>query len=105
MEIKFSFYRTADNSFEFSKEVSNVCFSIAPKGVVKVKSENGISTIYYVYEEKPWLPGDKNEVVMMIGMCDEGSIKDMGYPTNGPILKLETGGIHNENKIVKDWNF
>jgi len=105
MEIKFNFYKSVDNAYEFSSAVADVCFSQAKSGVVKIKSENGVSTIYFVYEEKSWLTGDKDEVVMMIGRCEEGCLKDMGIPTNGPYLKLSTAGLHDENKIIKEWNF
>ena len=103
MEIKFSFYKDVDSKDEFFKEVSNVCFSQAPKGKVKVETKDGISSIYYVYKEKSFLPEDDGKVVMGICKCDEGVLKDLGIVTDGVIMTLDTG-LNPNDKCVKEIN-
>lgn len=92
--------KEVDSKVEFMDTVANFCHNINTVGKVKTRTEEGskITTIWYVWEEKPFLdmnPDDWGSSIALVGKVESGWLKDNHIPLNGIIMTI-IGNVVND---------
>lgn len=92
--------KEVDSKVEFMDTVAKFCHNINTVGKVKTRTEEGgkITTIWYVWEEKPFLdmnPDDWGSSIALVGKVESGWLVDNHIPLNGIIMTI-IGGVVND---------
>ena len=88
---QITFYKDADSKDEFLNEVADFCKTINTVGKVKTRTDGKMTTLWYVWEEKPFLdmnPEDCGSSVALVGKIPSGFLEDWGINLNGVILTI-----------------
>ena len=89
-----------DSKIEFMDTVAHFCHNISTVGKVKTMTDKDgkITTIWYVWEEKPFLdmnPEDWGSSIALVGKVESGWLKDNYIPLNGIIMTI-IGNVVND---------
>ena len=92
--------KEVDSKVEFMDTVAKFCHNINTVGKGKTRTDEGskITTIWYVWEEKPFLdmnPDDWGSSIALVGKVESGWLVDNNIPLNGIIMTI-IGSVVND---------
>lgn len=79
-----------DSRVEFMDTVAHFCHNISTVGKVKTMTDKDgkMTTIWYVWEETPFLPEDQSTSIALVGKVESGWLKDNSIPLNSIIMTI-----------------